>query len=200
MKTKTVLLAALAAAGLLAGFSRPLEPMTRIAGTVVYPGGEPVPMLWWRVGHILARTEGPELVVYREPELWLVGAPGSAYHLVDPGPSYGFHLPVVAYRGDLTWRGELLGLEVGREREFMDAHGVQPRGELNDERAYVWADGSGLEAVLTVEAASGVPLRVEICEGGPNLLALVYREYLTGLPVDAALFEPPADAVFAPAR
>jgi hypothetical protein len=179
--------------GGLTSFSAPLEPVTRVRGTLLYPDGTQVPMTWWRSGGVLARVEGPDLVVYREPEVWLVGKGGVARHLVDPGPSLGFHLPLVLYRGDLTWPQDVLGLEIGKEAEFVRDQGLAAEPGTDGQQNYLYQK-DGIEVRL--EFAGGRPVGVEIRRDGAWVLRLDYGDYETGLPVTWSLFEPPPGVRF----
>jgi len=191
-----------------ASFSQPVEPMTHIEGAVVYPDGGRVATRWWRVGQVMARTEagesGPgrpceELVVYREPEIWMADlVRGRGRHVVDPGPSFGFHLPVAAYRGDLSWPAAILALEVGQEVEFLAAHGARlhPNPGRSGTLAAGWTDpGSGIRAEV-VTTSLGRPLEVTLASGQGVLLTLAYDRFDRGLAPDPALFEPPAGVSF----
>jgi len=185
---------------LFTGYSQPLTPMVRISGTVVYPGGAEIDTTWWRVGVILARSQSAsELVVYREPEVWLVDR-GSAQgsHLTDPGPRFGFHMPVSSLRGDLKLSGALLGLELGQEREFMAAQGVKPQriGVAPAVTHYLYRDSeTGVIADLEVDEA-GLPVRIALRQAGVELVSVVYDSYQTGLPVNEKLFDPPEGVPF----
>lgn len=193
----TILALTVGILALLMSFSRPLETMTRISGAVIYPNGLSISTTWHRVGLILARVDEEPLtfdgvtyqtrVVYQEPEIWVLDVPRlTGQHIVDPGPSFGYHQAVVAYRGDLNWKSELVGLEVGREKEFMETRGI-----VAMDNVYRYQDGeTGFTAVLTVDD-EGTPERVELLSESEVLITLVYDRYETGLPLDMELFAPP---------
>jgi len=199
MKRIIRLFSLLAVLASLVAFSRPPEPMTRIVGEAVYPDGQTIPFTWWRVGFILARVEGMGLNIYREPENWTIDAEGvPRRYAVDPGPSLGFHVPVIAYEDDPDFGTELVYFEVAMERDFMTGRKIEPEsGPGEGQRTYRWTDPENCkEALLVVSAESGLPLRAEIRDGGTAKVVLVYREYVTGLPVDFNLFAPPEGLVF----
>lgn len=191
-------LAAVVVSGLLVSFSRPLEPMTRIDAVVVYPDGAEVATTWWRVGLILGRSESAEsLVVYREPELWVVDLPRrTGLHVVDPGPSFGFHLPVIGLVANPDPQAALTGLEIGAERLFMEARGVRPIAGR-----YLYRDPeSGIEAELQVDPLAGTPRRIELRSEAGRLVTIHYQGVQTGLPVEMGLFQAPGGVSLSEAR
>jgi len=163
--------------------------MVRVTGHLEYPEGLIVPVTWWRVGFVLGRADEPgSRVVYREPDLWMVDhTSGASQHLVDPGPSLAFHLPVVLYRGDRSWPLEAQALEIGRERTFFLERGVPWLAGAYRYRV----PGSTVELVAQFAQPEGVPSRVEVWDGTRQELVVVYDRYETGLAVDATLFEDP---------
>src|SRR5687768_16786202 len=63
------------------------------------------------------------LIVVNEPDIWIINLMGSTgQHVVDPGPSIEFHVPILSGAGNVHWTG----FEFGSEVAYMKAVGAVP--------------------------------------------------------------------------
>ncbi|HYK04792.1 MAG TPA: hypothetical protein VE974_23770 [Thermoanaerobaculia bacterium] len=110
--------------------------------------------------------------------------------MVDPGPSFGFHAPILPDLESTFWRHFELGCEV----PFMKAVGAAPRETPAGGRLYVHS-AEGMTARLFVDK-NDIPLRVEMLKGQEPFITLVYSVFEQLLDAPKDLFEKPSGVKF----
>ena len=180
--------------------------MTKVVFRTVLPGlsadnPDTKPKTLYRLDNRYGRIEYPldpatglqALVIVASPDAWFVDrGKSTATHILDPGPTYNFRAPIAPHRG---LPPEFLGLEFGRELDFVDAHGAKvkpdrsPRGEAVDIHESTL---NGVQVLVSTEAGTRKVLSVVLARDKTILVSVHYDEYATDLPPDLSLFAPPA--------
>ena len=173
--------------------------VTRSVGPDIVPGSfRDKPLSLYRQGERFLRLEeaaDPErnlhmLVVVAEPDIWFVNkADRTVRHVVDPGPAYVAHAPIVAGQGVPA---AFTKLEFGCEAAFARARGREAGARAVDgreARIHVLQEGDRRLEILL--APDNNPLEVAYYEGARTVLMIRYEVYETGLPDNPALFRKP---------
>lgn len=122
------------------------------------------PRTMYRLGDRYARLEEPLntadnvhlLIVVNEPDVWMVNRTDmTGRHIVDPGPTFEFHAPVLDAVESEFWRQ----LELGCEEPFMKAVGAL-KEELPTGTVKYTHSAEGTTVTLTLDR--GIPTRVDI--------------------------------------
>ena len=181
-----------------------MKIVTRSVGPDIAPGSfRAKPLTLYRQGERFLRSEEAAdsernlhmMVVVAEPDIWFVNrADRTGRHVVDPGPSYIAHAPIVAGQGVPAAFAEL---EFGCEAGFARARGREAgaRGVGGREaRIHVLQEGDRRLEILL--APDNNPLEVAYYEGARTVLMIRYDVYETGLPDNPALFRKPEGFTF----
>lgn len=122
------------------------------------------PRTLYRLGDRYGRLEEPFnakdnvhlLVVVSEPDIWMANLVDmSGQHLVDPGPTFEFHAPILDAVESAFWRQ----LEFGCEEPFMKAVGARAEEASPGTFSYTHsAEGTTVNLVV----ADGKPQRIDI--------------------------------------
>ncbi|HKO58672.1 MAG TPA: hypothetical protein VJ276_22590 [Thermoanaerobaculia bacterium] len=122
------------------------------------------PRTTYRLGDRYGRIEEPLnpnddvqlIITINEPDIWMVNTVEmSGQHIVDPGPTFELHLPVLDAVDSKFWRQ----LEFGCEEPFMKAVGARVEKASNGALKYTHA-AEGVTVALFISA--GKPQRIEI--------------------------------------
>ncbi len=162
-----------------------------------------MPKTLYRLGTTYGRSEEqPDprrrlhgLVIVAEPKVWMINRISKTGRLLlDPGPSYDFHAPVIPAAAG-TADNPLDGLEFGMEYDFMAAHQATSttatvKGKTYDQLTVTRGDH---EITLLSRPGTRTPFRLTVARGPAVLAEYEYDEYLTDLAPQMDLFEPPAD-------
>ncbi len=161
------------------------------------------PIILYRKGEkYLRNEEAPDpaqrvhlIMIVAEPDIWVVNLMDkTGKHMVDPGPTFVAHAPIVAGQGVPP---AFMELEFGCEAAFARARGREAGVRtVSDKTARIYALQEGdrrLEILLT---DGGVPAEVAYYQGAQTILTIRYDAYETGLPDDPALFQKPAGVTF----
>ena len=181
-----------------------MKIVTRSVGPDIAPGSfRAKPLTLYRQGERFLRSEEAAdsernlhmMVVVAEPDIWFVNrADRTGRHVVDPGPSYIAHAPIVAGQGVPAAFAEL---EFGCEAAFARARGREAgaRGVGGREaRIHVLQEGDRRLEILL--APDNNPLEVAYYEGARTVLMIRYDVYETGLPDNPVLFRKPEGFTF----
>ena len=176
-----------------------MRMVTRSVGPDIVPGSfRAKPLTLYRQGERFLRSEeaaDPErnlhmMVVVAEPDIWFVNrADRTGRHVVDPGPSYIAHAPIVAGQGVPAAFTEL---EFGCEAAFARARGREAGARAvggREARIHVLQEGDRRLEILL--GADNKPVEVVYYEGARTVLMIRYDAYETGLPDNPALFRKP---------
>jgi hypothetical protein len=217
---KKVLLATMVAAFSCVTASASEPTMTKI---VTRPVGPQVkansfaakPKTLYRAGTKYARTEEEldsenniqALVVVNEPNTWMINlADKTGRHIVDPGPTFSFHAPIVwmlKFQGQPELDPAFKELEFGNELKFFRENGAHDGGARQVDRrsckTLVLKRG-GTTVILFVDAQTEAPFQIDVERDGEPKMSIRYLEYRTGLPFKHSLFEPPQSVKIAEAK
>jgi hypothetical protein len=177
-----------------------LPRMTRVVVRDVSPGVDP--KAWegqsvtiYRLGQQYGRVEyaNGDVVLVREPHSFYIDTSvKKAYHGIDTGPTYVFRAPVVRpnkLHGEIP--PELMGLEFGKEPEFLAYHGATERTSSAQDGVAVReqhaAFGDHL-LIISSRADNGAPLQLGIFHKGTLVIAYQYEAWRRDLLPTAALF------------
>jgi hypothetical protein len=203
------MLVAMAAAPTIAATCAP-PTLTRIVTRSVGPDIQlgsfrAQPMTLYRKGELYLRNEeAPDpdqrvhaLTIVSEPDIWMVNRVDmTGRHVVDPGPIFVAHAPIVAGQGVPA---AFMELEFGCEAAFAMGRGREAGVRMvADKSARIYALQVGdrrLEILLTDR---GTPAEVAYYQGARTVLTIRYDAYETGLPDDPTLFQKPAGVTFQP--
>ena len=202
-----VVLVALVAAPAVAATCAP-PTLTRIVTRSVGPdipqsSFRAQPITLYRQGEkYLRNEEAPDpdqrlhlITIVAEPDIWTVNLMDkTGKHMVDPGPTFVAHAPIVAGQGVPA---AFMELEFGCEAAFARARGRDAGVRtVADKTARIYALQEGdrrLEILLTDR---GVPAEVAYYQGARTILTIRYDAYETGLPDDPTLFQKPEGVRF----
>lgn len=154
------------------------------------------PKTIFRVGTCCIRVEeepNPETglhirLIVHEPDVWFLNlAEMKADHIVDSGPTYTAHAPIVPVDG-------LEGLEFGSELSFMERHQARPSEAFTCRvgacrRRQIVAQGHTVTLVTAVPDERPVQISVQPPDGGAT--AFEYDAYEKGLDLAPQLFQLP---------
>ena len=117
-----------------------------------------------------------------------------AEHIVDPGPTFEAHAPILQEAMEILEKAGLLGLEFGREVAYMKEHHASREGPFTCAagkcQRYV-LDSGGYRIALVTTVAGDRSTEVHIKTPAGRDLRLAYDAYETGLPIRPELFELP---------
>jgi hypothetical protein len=180
------------------------EKMMRIVTRNLTPGVNPdsfagQPLTLYRQGARYMRTdEAPDRpqglhlsIVIAEPDLWLVNRiDRSGKHMVDPGPTFEVHAPIVSGEGIPL---ELSELEFGCEADFVRSRAPQAVGRvrIGQVEASIHRLEIGEHRLDVAMGPDARPLRVTYERAGAPQLVVGYDAYETALPFDPKLFSRP---------
>ena len=186
------------------------EKMTKVVFRAVGPGIPPdsfaaKPKTLYRVGKTKSRTEeAPDpsmnlhgLIISNGPDIWMINLMDyKARHIMDPGPTYGFHAPIVP-SNQKNKPPRVKAFEIGKELAFMEENSVKPtKAEFDGHEALRYeCVREGLTLTLFVSPLTRAPLASTVNEAGKELVRYVYDKYTTDLAYDDKLFWPPAGVV-----
>lgn len=202
-----VLLASLAASPALAQSCAPAtltKVVTRSVGPDIVRGSfrsEPVTL--YRKGERFLRLEevpDPEqkahlLSIVAEPDIWFVNRMDrTGRHMVDPGPIFIAHAPIVVGPSVPAVFGEL---EFGCEAQFAKTRareaGTRP---VLGKPARIHALQQGDRRLEVLLSDAGTPVEVAYYEGAKAVLVIRYDLFQSGLPDDPGLFRKPEGITF----
>jgi hypothetical protein len=189
------------------------DKMVRLVTRNVTPGVDPAsfagqPLVMHRQGTRKLRTEeAPDpsqglhlLIVMDSPDVWFVNrADKTGRHIVDPGPTFDVHAPIINLQG---LPEELAALEYGCEAEYLRQRGSTPAREVTvaGVKAAVHQVESGPHQVELTMTQAGRPLTISYSQAGRLLFAIAYDRYEPGLPLDATLFTRPESVTYTEER
>ena len=175
----------------------------RILGPDVNPGSFAAkPKTLYRLNKTKSRTEeqpDPDmklqgLIISNGPDIFMINLwDKTGKHLIDPGPTYLFHAPIVPTQEN-DHKPRIDKFEIGEEMPFMQSKGVKPKaGQFEGQAAQVFECQEAAELTLTVFASpkTHLPIGVAVQEGGKELVKMAYDEYSQELAADDKLFWPP---------
>lgn len=178
--------------------------VTRSVGPDIQRGSfraEPI-TLYRKGDKYLRNEEAPDpdqrlhlITIVAEPDIWMVNLMDkTGKHMVDPGPTFVAHAPIVAGQGVPA---AFMELEFGCEAVFARARGREAGVRTvtgKTARIYALQEGDRrLEVLLTDR---GVPAEVAYYQGERTILTIRYDAYETGLPDNPTLFEKPEGVTF----
>jgi hypothetical protein len=167
---------------------------------VEYRAWEGQPVTIYRLGQQYGRVEfaNGDVVLVREPHSFYIDTSANkAYHGLDPGPTFVFRTPIVRddqVRSDFP--PELLGLEFGKEPEFLTRYGAtESQDSVQDgievrEQSVAFGDYS---LFVSSHHDTAAPLRLGIFHKGKLEIAIRYDEWRRDLLPRGALFSIPED-------
>lgn len=179
--------------------------VTRSVGPDIARGSfraEPVTL--YRMGERFLRNEeapDPEqrlhlLTIVAEPDIWMVNQMDrTGKHIVDPGPSFVAHAPIVAGQGVPASFSEL---EFGCEAVFARKRGRDAGVRIvagRTARIHALQDGNRRLEILLSE--KGDPVEVAYYQGAQAVLVIRYDVFQRDLPDDPSLFQRPSGVAFA---
>lgn len=177
--------------------------LTKVVTRLVFPvmpagqwGAEP--LVTYRQGALNMRTEeAPDpaqnlhlLIVMAAPDMWMVNrADRTGKHIVDPGPTFDVHAPIVTGPGVAK---DFLPLEFGCEAAFARARG-KPSGvrKVGGDDAEVHAVTVGAETVEVLLSKAGKPVEIGYYRDGKAVQVIRYDAWEDNLRADATLFARP---------
>jgi len=133
------------------------------------------------------------LLICNEKDAWMINLMNkTGKHLIDPGPSYGFHIAIVPPEGGDP-RAKAKDFEIGKELEFMKNRNVEPKeAAFKDKPALLYeCKEDGLTLRTYVSPETKVPVATSVYNGDKLLAQLEYDEYVPSLPLDETLFSEP---------
>ncbi len=135
-----------------------------------------------------------QLIICVEPDIWVINLEGmQGRHIVDPGPTFEVHNPLLGTEAS----GNLSSLEMGKEVAFFQEHGATRLGKLTIEgqscEAFEYKE-SNYRLVLNSRRDTHQPFQLDVFKDGKLDFSVRYMSYETDLPFDPALFTPPANA------
>lgn len=196
------ILASLAASPVLAQACAPAtltKVVTRSVGPDVVRGSfaaEPV-TLYRKGERFLRLEESPDparrvhlLSVVAEPDIWFVNRmDGTGRHMVDPGPVFTAHAPIVVGPGVPPMFNELeFGCEAAFAKTRAREAGTRP---VLGKPARIHALQQGDRRLEILLSDAGVPVEVAYYEGAKAVLVIRYDVFQTGLPDNPDLFRKP---------
>lgn len=163
------------------------------------------PKTLYRAGNKYSRTEEEldaennihALLIVNEPDTWMINlADKTARHIVDPGPTFNFHAPIVwvpARNGQAEENKDFKDLEYGNEVEFFRRHNPKIAGRPvaagNTSKALSIKKGAR-EFVLLL-SPDNKPSQLDVLKNDKIEYSIRYLSYETNLPFEKSLFEPP---------
>lgn len=197
-----------------AGFAgSPMPPLTRIVHRYIWPkmpadAFVAKPKTLYIGGDKYARVEeepDPErrlhgLTICSEPDIWMINLAGHrGRHIVDPGPTYVTHHPIIGRDAPEVLRT----LEFGKELAFFQQHRatrLEPR-IIDGVRCEVSEfTQDSCRVVLCLRPDTHLPFQLDVIKDGKAEFSVRYVSYDTDLPFSAALFKPPADITMTEAK
>ena len=135
------------------------------------------------------------LTIVAEPDIWMINLMDqTGKHLVDPGPIFVAHAPIVAGQGVPAVFQEL---EFGCEAAFVRARGREAGVRTVDGKtARIYALQAGDQRLEVLLIDRGVPAEVAYYRGARTVLTIRYDAFEMGLPDDPTLFQKPAGVTF----
>jgi hypothetical protein len=202
-----VLLFALVAAPAAAETCAPARLMkivTRSVGPDVASGSfRAQPVTLYRQGSRFLRNEEAAdpaaglhlLAIIASPDVWIVNRlDRTGRHMLDPGPTYEAHAPIVAGQGVPAAFSEL---EFGCEARFARGRGREAGvRSVNGRPARIYALQEGDRRLEILLYETGIPAEVTYIQGTTPVLTIRYDGYESSLPDNPALFRKPEGYVF----
>lgn len=187
--------------------------LTKIVTRNTTPGVDPTsfagqPLVTYRLGGRNQRVEEApdrpnrlhQLIVVAEPDIWMINlVDRTGHHIVDPGPTFDVHAPVIA-RGPAP--ALFSEMEFGCEAQFVRKNAPHPKGEAvrggRRGTLHVLEDGPHrLEVLLD---AKDHPIEVAYVFGGRPALVVTYVSFEDHLVADPRLFQRPSGITYQEAR
>jgi hypothetical protein len=205
----SLLIVSAAVLGDAAADCRP-DPMLKVVYRDVTPGVAAgtfleKPKTLYRLGNKYGRLEEApdaeagihQLIVTSEPDMWVVNLLSkTGNHMIDPGPTFNFHAPIV-------WLEEgpsvIRELEFGCELSFFKAHKAKLKGKKTmDGKQYdrYEINVQKWRLDLLYDSQGGIPFEVSVHEGKKPLQVLRYDAYQPKLEPDMSLFAAPEGVVY----
>lgn len=180
--------------------------VTRAVGPDIAPGSfRAQPVVLYRKGAGLLRIEEAAdpaqklhlMTVVAAPDIWSVNRfDGTGRHMVDPGPSYDVHAPILTGSGVPAKFSEL---EFGCEAAFAKGRGYEAGSRLIEGRtARIFAMTEGRDRLEILLSARDEPVEVAYYQGERARLTIRYDLFQSGLPDDPALFVRPEGVSYQP--
>ena len=147
-------------------------------------------------------AQTPNLIIVNEPDIWVIeGKKHRGSHMINPGPDYTVHNPILGPNAPQ----QLLGLEYGREMRFFaevstknsigiksvafrDFGSKEIRGTTCDVHEIRYDD---YRVLLNIIRTKQIPRSIEIFRDERPVVRMEYVDYETDLPFDQTLFKPP---------
>lgn len=155
------------------------------------------PLVMHRKGEHYFRNEEPRdaarklhmMMVVSAPDIWFVNKESrSGQHIVDPGPTYDVHAPIIGFP---TAPKAFVDLEYGCEAQFVRDKSMAAQGPRDAAGATTYALAEGQHRLEIKLAANERPTEVSYLLDGKPVLQLQYDVYEPGLPDQPALFAEP---------
>ena len=136
-----------------------------------------------------------QVVIANGKDDWIVNlADKTGTHVIDPGPTYNFYVPIVPPdKSKPNAKPPLVDFQIGHEFEFMAAQKISAKPVTKDHKAALLYEcvREGYTLDFYVDPVTNTPIETEVLQGGKLLARLVYLEYNRTLPPDLSLFQPP---------
>jgi hypothetical protein len=171
----------------------PEGQMLRVATSFTTTGVAGLPKVIYRLGTEYARAEeaaDPEqglhlLIVVDEPDIWFVNLHDkTGRHIVDPGPTFEFHAPLLPSHTSEHWRR----LELGAELRFMREVEAK-RTQASPDGPVIYEHSAEGTTVRLHTSAADVPLELQVQAPDANF-SVNFLSYEC-LPPDLSLFAKP---------
>jgi len=188
-------------------------PMTKIVARMDILGvaGDPIPAkpkTIYLAGDKYARVEeGADVVantisviITSEPDSWIIDlATKTGRHEIDPGPEFVTRAPIF-WSASGKPEPEFDELEFGAEMKFFGGGRAREiKSRTIDGQTYkaLSIKTGPHEAILYLDPKTEKPFQIDLIKFERHVSSVRYLSYETGLPFDAALFQPPADVEIA---
>jgi len=190
---------------LLAGEPSMTKIVSRIISNSVPEGSfASKPKTLYRAGSKYSRTEEEldaennlhALLIVNEPDTWMINlADKTARHVVDPGPTFNFHAPIVwtpSRDGQPEENKDFKDLEYGNEVEFFRRHSASVAGRrvAGGSTFKALSIKKGAREFLLLLSPGDKPHQLDVLKNGKIEYSVRYLSYETNLPFEKSLFEP----------
>lgn len=142
------------------------------------------------------------LIIVNQPDIWVIDSrKKQGVHMVNPGPDFTVHNPILGPHGPQ----ELFGFGYGREMRFFAEAATKHRIGIHSfafrDLGFKKIEGTGCDVqeirsgdyrvVMNVVHAKQIPQSIEIFLDDTSVIRLEYIRYEKDIPFDESLFKPP---------
>jgi hypothetical protein len=140
------------------------------------------------------------LTICVEPDIWMINLDAmQGRHIVDPGPTFEVHNPLI----EPDAPGDLPSLEMGKEVEFFQQHSatrLNPQTIDGQQCEALEYKESNYRVVLNIRADTHKPFQLDVFKDDKLDFSIRYMSYEKDIPFDASLFAPPSNVVITEAK